>query len=79
MTTEQRDLDVIFQVNNCIYKSKQNVKRDVLAALNAAVPNKYKRAIDHHIGVANYKQTKHPVKSSGNSSGGTASQQQPRK
>ena len=59
-TTQQRDLEVVFQAKKGVHTSQQNVKRATLTAINAAVPNKYKRAMDGNIGVLNYKQTESP-------------------
>ena len=59
-TTQQRDLEVVFQAEKGVHTSQQNVKRATLTAMNAAVSNKYKRAMDGNIGVLNYKQTESP-------------------
>jgi hypothetical protein len=59
-TTEQRNLQVVFQAEKGVHTSQQNVKRATLSAMNAAVPNKYKRAMDANISVTNYKQTERP-------------------
>jgi len=59
-TTAQHDLEVVFQAKKGVHTSQQNVKRATLNAMNATVPNKYKRAMDAHISVSNYKQTENP-------------------
>jgi hypothetical protein len=56
-TTKQRDLKVVFQAEKGVHTSQQKVKQATLSAMNAAVPNKYKRAMDNNISVSNYKQT----------------------
>ena len=50
----------MFQTEKGVHTIQQNVKRAALSAMNATVPNKYKRAMDHNIGVSNYKQTENP-------------------
>ena len=60
-TMERRDHEVVFQAEKWVYTSQQNVKQAVLGVMNAAVPNKYKRAMDHNVDVSNYKHMENPM------------------
>ena len=57
---QQKDAEVLYESNKKVFDSEANVRRAVIAGLNAAVPRAYKRGTGTTIGVKVYRPTDNP-------------------
>ena len=52
---EQANLRILYEANNAVYDSQQNVKRAINDALNLAIPTVYSKPAGNQIGVKVFK------------------------
>jgi hypothetical protein len=53
-TAEQNNIRILYDANKAVFDTQQNVRRAVNEALNAAVPNAFRKPVGNQIGTKVY-------------------------